>query len=145
MAPKCTEQLPTFRVNMHSPATAWHPHQDNIFTMKKPTDWEAWAHTMREILVQLTAGNGRLMVGYWLDAMNILPPNVRAALLAGIAQGLGLEIKSVEGETDTIEVNLVPRYPPLVGEKKTPGGLVVPQSDTAGLAVPGQPGFNAKG
>lgn len=145
MPPKCIEQQPTFRVNMHSPATAWHPHQDNTFTMKKPTEWEAWAHTMREILVHLTAGNGRLMVGYWLDAINVLPPNIRAALLGGIAQGLGLEIKSVEGETDTVEINLVPRYPPLVTNKPSPGGLVVPEPSPSELVIPGQQGFNPKG
>lgn len=145
MPPKCEKRLPTFRINMHMPATSWHPHRDKTFEVKRDTEWEAWAYTMRDILQELTQGNLRLMVGFWGDALNVLPPEARTALLTVIAKGYGLQIKTAADAPDTIEIGLVQRYQPLVGEKKTPAGLVVPPEGKSGLVLPGDPQYTVKG
>lgn len=140
MPPKCLNKPPTFRVNMHLPATNWHPHKDETFQIKNPTEWEAWAYMMRATLMELTHGNLRLMVGYWADAMNVLPVEARTALIHAIAKGLGLQIKPVEDVPDSIEVNLVQRYDPLMGDKTTESGLVLPGGKPGGgskLVLPG--------
>ena len=141
---KCEKQQPTMRVSMHVPATDWHPHFDKTFVVKKPTEFEAWAHTMRDTLLQLTGGNLRLMVGYWGDALNTLPNEARTALITVLAQGLGLQIQKVEGKDDTIEIGLVQRYDPLVGDKKTESGLVLPGAGAgkADLILPTDPRYN---
>lgn len=143
---KCTNQNPTIRVSMHVPATDWHPHLDKTFSVKKPTEFEAWAHLMKDTLMHLTAGNLRLMVGYWGDALNTLPKEARTALITVIAQGLGLQIRSVPDQKDTVEVKLVPRYDPLVGDKKTESGLVLPGGGTgqSDLILPNDPRYNEK-
>lgn len=141
---KCINQQPTFRIKMHVPATSWHPHRDEVIEVKKPTEWEAWAFTIREMLQVLTGGSAPLILGYLLDLINKLPPDMRTACITGIAQGLGLEIKPAE-EENTIAVNLVQRYDPLVGDKKTEGGLVLPREGQANqLVLPGQQGFEGK-
>ena len=139
---KCTNRQPTFRTTMHVPATSWHPHFDKAFTINKPTEFEAWAHTMRDTLLQLTGGNLRLMVGYWADALNTLPKEARVALVTAIAQGLGLQISPVEDEPNAIKVDLVQRYDPLVGDKKTESGLVVPSGVKSDLILPGDSRYN---
>jgi hypothetical protein len=131
---------------MHIPATSWHPHTDRTLEVKKTTEWEAWAHLMRATLTALTHGNGRLMVGYWGDALNTLPPEVRTAMVSVLAQGLGLEIRPAKDVPDTIEITLVPRYPPLVGEQKTESGLVLPKGagGKSELVLPNDPRFGKK-
>lgn len=141
MPPKCEKQLPSFRVKAHLPATIWHPHKDKVFEVKKPTEFEAWAHMMRDTLVELTAGNARLMLGYWADALNTLPDSIRVAIVTAIAQGLGLEITTATDAPDTIEIKLVQRYKPLIGEEKTKSGLVIPGQEKNKLVLPGQQGF----
>lgn len=144
MPPRCEKQQPTFRVKFHVPATTWHPHTDRVIEVKKPTEWEAWAHTIRETLAVLTGGSPPLILGYMLDLINQLPADMRTGLITGIAQGLGLDIRPGE-EPNTIVVTLVPRYDPLVGDKKTESGLVLPQEGQgAGLVLPGQQGFGER-
>ena len=135
MAKKCENRLPTFRINMHVPATSWHAHYDRNLQVKQPTEFEAWAHAMRAILMELTQGNLRLMIGYWGDAMNVLPPDARTTLLQVIAGGYGLQIKLVDDDPETIEVSLVQRYDPLIGEKKTESGLILPGKPGASKLV----------
>jgi hypothetical protein len=128
---------------MHVPATNWHPHSDKTFEAKAPTEFEAWALAQRQTLMELTHGNLRLMVGYWSDAINVLPPDVRTALLSCIAQGLGLQIAPVEDAPDTIEISMVKRYDPLIGDKTTKSGLVVPQgAEAPDLILPGDKRYN---
>lgn len=139
MEKRCENQQPSIRVKLHSPATSWHPHYDRTFEEKQPTEWQAWAKTMLQLLLIFTTGNARLMLGYWLDALNVLPADLRLALIQGIARGYGLEIRSVPEEPSTIEINLVSRYPPLVGPQVTESGLVVPQKGEPNLIIPGDP------
>ncbi|KKN32417.1 hypothetical protein LCGC14_0814050 [marine sediment metagenome] len=140
MAEKCEHKTPTFRLKMHTPATSWHPHEDKVIESKKDTEWEAWACMVRDSLAILAHNQPQLMVGYWLDALNALPPELRRTLAIGIAQGLGLQIKTIE---DGIEVGLVPRYPPLVPEKSK-SGLVTPQGGGSKLILPNDPRFAEK-
>lgn len=139
MPPKCEKKQPTFRINLHVPATNWHPHKDKTLEVKAETEFEAWAKAVREMLMVLTQGNGRLMVGYLADMLNNLPVEVRTALVAAMAQGFGLAIKPVEGEEGAIEVGLVQRYPPLIEPKETPSGIALPggqKPGDAGLVLP---------
>lgn len=144
MPPKCTNRQPTFRINMHVPATSWHPHVDRTLEAKAPTEFEAWALAQRKMLMELTQGNLRLMIGYWGDALNVLPPDVRAALIPVLARGLGLNIQQAGDDPNVIEVSLVQRYEPLVGEKQTPSGLVVPKEGASDLVLPGDPRYHGK-
>lgn len=137
MSVKCTNQQPTIRVKLHAPITAWHPHYDRTFEQKSSTEWEAWAQVMLKLLSIFTQGNARLMVGYWLDALNVLPPELRLAIISGIARGYGLDIHSVPDAPDTIEVHLVQRYSPLAGPQQTESGLVVPKKGAPDLILPG--------
>ncbi len=138
MPKKCEHKRPTIKVTMHVPATSWHPHMDKVLEVKAETEFQTWALAMRDSLLALTHENLRLMVGYWGDALNSLPTEARTALITVIAQGLGLSIKAAEGVPDTIEISLVPRYEPLVGEKKTESGLVIPKNpENPDLILPG--------
>ncbi len=141
--PKCLNKKPTFVARMHMPATAWHPHRDKSFHISADTEWEAWATFMAEVVRDLTNKNPRLMVGYWLDALNVLPPDVRHALVTGIIQGLGLDMSVSEAGTELV-IKLLQRYDPLAGEKRTEQGLVVPTTPASkGLILPGTPGYTA--
>jgi hypothetical protein len=145
MPKKCERQQPTFRVNMHLPATSWHPHTDKTFQVKGKTEFEAWAFTMRDILVALTHRNQRLMVGYWADVLNALPSDIRRTLVAVIAQGLGLDIRPAPDDPQTIEIHLVPRYEALVGDQKTESGLVIPgKGGKSPLTLPSDPRYNER-
>lgn len=138
MTTTCENAQPTFRVKLHIPATSWHPHYDKIINTKAPTEFEAWAATMVKILAELTHENARLMVGYWGDALNVLPLEMRKALVQVITQGLGLSIQSIEDMPDSIQVDLIERYPPLVERPPRPDELVTPKS---GLVIPGEKGY----
>ena len=141
--PKCLNKEPTFVARLHVPETAWHPHRDQSFHVSEETEWEAWAKFMAEVVRDLANKNPRLMVGYWLDALNVLPIDVRQSIVTGIIQGLGLDISVSEAGTELV-VQLLQRYDPLTGEKRTQQGLVVPVTPkSTGLILPGAPGYRA--
>lgn len=144
MAKECQNQQPSFRVAIHTPAASWHPHWDKVVHVKAATEWEAWSQFMLQVLSLIAGGNARLMVGYWLDALNSSPPNLRAALVTGIIQGLGLQIEPDENDPATIVVNVVRRYEPLVEvEQKTKSGVVLPKKPTEELLLPGMSGYKS--
>jgi len=138
MTKKCENQQPSIKVTMHIPATEWHPHYDKVLENKAPTEYEAWAKAMVTSLAALSHDNARLMVGYWGDALNTLPIELRKSIVQVIGQGLGLQITESD-EPDSIEVELVERYEPLIERQPQPNELAVPQSS---LVLPGQPGYN---
>ena len=142
MTKKCEHTQPTFRVTMHLPATSWHTHADKTFQVKQPTEFEAWAHLVRSLLMTVTQGNVPFMLGYLGDLLNTLDSDMRTALLTIITKGFGLEIKEAEDTPHTIEVGLVPRYPPLVEKEESTSGLVVPESRETGLVLPGEVGYD---
>ena len=137
MPKKCENKQATIKVTMHIPATTWHPHMDKVLEAKADTEFQAWALAMRDSLLALTHQNMRLMIGYWGDALNSLPNDARLALINVIARGLGLSIKPTEGVENTIDIDLVPRYEPLIGDKQTASGIVVPKNVESDLIVPG--------
>lgn len=136
MSKACENHPPTIRVRVHTPELRpVHPHLDTAFTVKKPTDFEAWAETCQRILAAMGIVQAPLVLGFVLDFVNSLPLELRQTLIGGIALGLGCEITEEEG--GTVYVQQVPRYPPLVGPEERPGGLVVPGEDAGGkLVVP---------
>lgn len=137
---KCEKKLATIKVNIHLPATDWHPHVDKVLESKDETEWGAWASSVLTTLGEICHNNARLMLGYWGDVLNSMPVEYRKALVNVIVQGLGIEIKKAE-QPDSIEVNLVPRYPPLAQQQPEPGQLVVAKQNTD-LIVPGDPRYN---
>jgi len=143
MPKKCEHQQPSFRVTIHNPAASWHPHWDKVVTVKAATEWEAWSQFMLKVLSRMAGGNARLMVGYWLDALNSIPTDLRAALVQGIIQGLGLQIEPDKDDPTTIVVNVVRRYEPLArGDPTTKSGLVLPKKPAEELLLPGMPGYS---
>ena len=141
MPKKCENKQATIKVTMHIPATNWHPHMDKVLEVKAETEFQAWALAMRDSLLALTHQNMRLMVGYWGDALNSLPDDVRRALIEVIVRGLGLSIKPAKDTPNAIDIDLVPRYAPLIGDKKTESGLVIPKSPGSDLLLPGMKGY----
>ncbi len=139
MPPQCEKKQATIRVNIHLPATDWHPHVDKVLKSKNETEWGAWAESVLTSLGVLCHNNARLMVGYWGDVLNSMPVEYRKALVNVIVQGLGIEIKKAE-QPDSIEVDLVPRYEPLAPQAPNPGELVVAKHGTD-LIVPGDPWY----
>ena len=123
------------------PQTDWHPHSDKVLESKAETEYEAWAKAMVTLLSELAHGNARLMVGFWGDALNTLPLEMRQALIQVIGQGLGLQIKPSEEQENSIDVELVERYEPLMQRPPKPGEIVVPQTKAPSLVLPGQPGY----
>ena len=140
--PKCdSNPQSSAHLSVHTPKTSWHDHKDFKVEAQGKTEFEMWARLQQEMLKHLTGGNLRLMVGYWGDAMNSLPPNVRATIVAVIARGMGLAIKPDPTNPDAIIVDLVERYPPLIQQGAPPAkeGLVVPDSK---IILPGDPRLN---
>ena len=142
MPKKCENKQPSFRVAIHMPEASWHSHWDKVVHVKAVSEWEAWSQFMLKVLSLMAGGNARLMVGYWLDALNSIPADLRAALVQGIVQGLGLQIEPDPDDPTTIVVNVVQRYEPLAtGEPTNKSGLVLPKKSVDELILPGTPGF----
>ena len=146
MPKKCEKRKPSIKVTMHVPATNWHGHFDKVLNTKAETEYQCWAEAMRASLIELTHGNLRLMVGYWGDALNLLPEDVRMTLVTVIVKGLGLSIKTTEDVEDSIEVDLVPRYEPLAGERMTESGIHLPPKpgENVDLILPGDRRYNER-
>lgn len=138
MSKKCEHQQPSIKVTMHIPATDWHPHYDKVIENKAPTEYEAWAKAMVTSLAALAHDNARLMVGFWGDALNTLPVELRKSLVLVIGRGLGLQITSLP-EQDSIEVELVERYEPLTSTPPEADEMAVP---TSGLVLPDTSEYN---
>ena len=142
MPKKCETKQPSFRVAIHVPEASWHGHWDKVVHVKAATEWEAWSQFMLKVLALMAGGNARLMVGYWLDALNSIPTDLRAALVQGITAGLGLQIEPDPDDPTTIVVNVVRRYEPLGKEQPTTkSGLVLPDKTVDDLVLPGSPEF----
>lgn len=120
---------PVFAASFHLPKNSWHEHRDWGGSVEEPTEYQGFAAMTMTMLMQLSSGNNKLLVGYLGDMLNVLPPNLRLGMMHVIGKGLGLDIKAADDGLNTIEVGLVPRYPPLVAQAQapqlvTPGGGV---------------------
>ncbi len=121
-------ELPFFTASFHLPQTSWHEHRDWAGAAEQKTEFETFAFMTQTMLMEMTGGNNRLVVGYLGDMLNVLPKNLRLAMMHVLANGLGLDIQTAKDSPDTIDVNLVPRYEPL-----TP----TPDTSKVGLVTPG--------
>ena len=129
-APTCeTLEKPVFAASFHLPKTSWHEHRDWAGSVEDDTEFQAFAAMTMNLLMELTGGNNRLVVGFLGDMLNVLPKNLRLAMMHVIGNGLGLNIQAATDDLNTIDVSLVPRYevlaPPLNDPSKqlvTPGG-----------------------
>lgn len=138
--PKCDNNpQSSAQLSVHTPKTNWHDHKDFKVEAQGKTEFEMWARLQQGMLKKLTEGNLRLMVGYWGDAMNSLPTNVRATIAAVIVKGMGLAIKPDPNNPEAIIVDLVERYQPLVpqGPQQTKEGLALPPESK--LILPNDP------
>ena len=126
--PKCDNNpQSSAHLSVHTPKTSWHDHKDFKVEAQGKTEFEMWARVQHGMLKNMTEGNLRLMVGYWGDAMNSLPTNVRATLVGVIARGMGVEIRTDPNNPEAIIVDLVQRYQPPIPQK-TQEDIVVPES-----------------
>ena len=147
MPKSCTNQQPTVRVRIHSPAAVWHGHQDSTFTVKKSSDFAAWAAVLEGMLThQGYVGKAYVpfQIGFFLTAMNSLPDDVRRALAHGIMRGLGPVVEEEEDEDGNprIRFELKQVFNPLVGEQETPSGLILPDGPgTEAIVTPGSREF----
>lgn len=119
---------PFFTASFHLPKTSWHEHKDWSGAFEQNTEFETFAFMTQTVLMEMTGGNNRLVVGYLGDMLNVLPKNLRLAMLHVLSNGLGLDIQTPEDSPDTIDVNLVPRYEPL---------LPAPDQSRVQLVTPG--------
>lgn len=147
MPKKCERQQPTIRLSIHTPASAVHRHIDKVIQIKEPSDWQVWAHSMGKALEAMGYVNDRFVLGFYLDLINNLPRDHRLALLRGIVEGRGLNIKTIfneeTGAPEGIEVDLPQRYDPLAGPKLTESGIVLPDHPgSSDLVLPGDSDYN---
>lgn len=124
--PCSTIPHPVFTSSFHLPKNSWHEHRDWGGSVEEPTEYQGFAALTMNMLMELSGGSNRLVVGYLGDMLNVLPRNLRLAMMHVLANGLGLDIKAAEGELNTIDVNLVPRYEVLTPPAERPSLLVTP-------------------
>ena len=122
---------PIFTSSFHLPKTSWHEHRDWGGSVEEPTEYQAFAAMTMNILMELSGGSNRLVVGYLGDMLNVLPRNLRLAMMHVLANGLGLDIRTAADNLNTIDVNLVQRYEPLTTPQNESGlvtsdGVVIP-------------------
>ena len=117
---------PVFTSSFHLPKTSWHEHRDWGGSVEEPTEFQAFATMTMNTLMELSGGSNRLVIGYLGDMLNVLPKNLRLAMLHVIANGLGLDIKTAADDLNTIEVNLVQRYEVLTPSEKQPSPIMTP-------------------
>jgi hypothetical protein len=128
MPKPCTNKHPNARLRIHTPAGPLHSHRDNTFTLTGASDFELWRAVMKATMATLGHPDENFQMGFWLDIINGLPFEVRKALVHGIQHGFGMVIRDVERSGDQQQVMLAweQRFDPLVGDRKTPSGLVLP-------------------
>lgn len=138
---KCDNKLPSFRVRMHLPASSFRRHRDHTFEVKGETEFDVWGRLMLETLRQMGYGNDpNFQLGFWFDTLNTTPPEMRQALAHGIIRGLGMVVEDNE-EGNGINFKFTTKYDPLVGDKETESGLVIPQAGgvrNPDIVLPGQ-------
>ncbi len=117
---------PVFSASFHLPKNSWHEHRDWGGSVEEATEYQAFAAMVMNTLMELSAGSNRLVVGYLGDMLNVLPRNLRLAMVHVLYNGLGLDIKAATDELNTIDVNLVPRYEPLTPPEQKPSPLMTP-------------------
>ena len=134
----CDNKPTLFRLRIHSPKNPMHEHidvdQENQLRIEAPTDWEAWATLIHKTLLKLGYGQSpRLVLGFYLDLINMQDENFRWSMVKGIFEGLGFSaIANDEGE---VEIDLPKKYNSLPQEgveRTTPGGIILPK----GLELP---------
>ena len=89
------------------------------------TDYEMWGNLIKKTLRLMGYGKTPFVVGFFLDAINQWPDDIRLLISHGIMQGLGLDVREVG---DELVVTNVPRYSVLNPQapKKTEGGIYLP-------------------
>jgi hypothetical protein len=119
-------QHPVFSASFHLPKNSWHEHRDWEGSVEEPTEYQGFATMTMNMLMELSGGSNRLVLGYLGDMLNVLPRGLRLAMMHVLANGLGLDIKAATDELNTIEVNLVPRYEVLTPPPDQGNQLVTP-------------------
>lgn len=128
-----TLEKPVFAASFHLPKTSWHEHRDWGGSVEDDTEFQAFAAITMKLLMELTGGNNRLVIGFLGDMLNTLPKNLRLAMMHVIGNGLGLNIQAATDDLNTIDVSLVPRYEVLTPSLPDPSKqLVTPGGASAG-------------
>ena len=78
------------------------------------------------LIASLGWSDGRIVAGLLVDFLNRYPTELRTVLAAGIIDGLGMVVRR---DGDSITVDMAQLHDSLAGasgEKRTPGGLILP-------------------
>lgn len=139
MPKKCTNQQANARVRLHSPDLGWRRHVDRTLEVRGPTDYDMWAVLCIDVLRSMGYVQTPLVVGFLLEMLNRLPDETRELIAAGVIGGWGMVIEETD-EEHAIAVRNVQRYEPIMGERRTESGLILPDKAPTRpkLIIPGQ-------
>jgi len=118
-------KYPRITAQVFSPRNVVHKTIHGKVVAEGNTDWSAWGALIKKTLRLMGYGKTPFVVGFFLDAINQWPDDIRLLIAHGILNGLGLEVKE-EGEE--LVVSNVPRYSVLDpnAPRKTDSGLWTP-------------------
>ena len=118
-------KYPRITAQVFSPSNVVHKTIHGRVVAEGETDWESWSNLIKKTRRLMGYGQTPFVVGFFLDAINQWPDEIRLLISHGILNGLGLEVKE---EGDEIVVTNVPRYSVLNPQapKKTEGGIYLP-------------------
>lgn len=92
------------------------------------TDYELWTKVVMETLDHLGITRDDVRLGFFLDFLNSLGPDIRRMLAVGLIDGLGMNVTEskveddgVAGEEVTMQVSLDRKYPSLRPEERQSG------------------------
>ena len=118
-----------FAGNLSLPKDIWSPDKTVFKAIDAAADSRTglFPATVGAIMRGLGWTDGRMTAGLLIDFINHFPDEVRMAIAAGIAQGLGLMIQRKD---DALLVDLVQLYDTLAlgkdAEKRRPSGIILP-------------------
>jgi hypothetical protein len=112
--------------NLTLPPDIWNDKQVfKVISAKAPSRTGLVAATMQTLVKSLGWPDAEMVAGLLVDWINRYPVEVRQIIVAGITEGLGMVYQKVE---DEIQIDMVPLHDALEqgGERRTPGGLILP-------------------
>ena len=125
--PSC-QRDPLFKLiaSLHCPPDVWSPkHEDRPIQATAKTRTGLVSAVLGELMHSMGWDDPKMVVGLLIDFVNHFPDDMRAAIAAGVIQGLGMAVKR-DGEN--LEVDMRQHYNALAGdsgEKRTPSGLII--------------------
>lgn len=89
---------------------------------------DLWQQSVEAVTTSLGfAGDANLRLGLLLNMINRWPESMRAAMISGIARGIGMTLER-DGDGMDVVVDMSPKFDSLSleGQRQRPSGLIVP-------------------